>query len=109
MIVTAVKGSLQLGINHLLTTRSCRGMIIGKMSFLVTPTAKGLALARTTALTAMNLLGAEYLTATRIVKGLAVTGMNALATTTLKGKAIARIGVLAATNNQDFYPLATTT
>lgn len=79
------------------------------MSFLVTPTAKGLALARTTALTAMNSLGAEYLTATRIVKGLAVTGMNALATTTLKGKAIARIGVLAATNNQDFYPLATTT
>ncbi|TIA64859.1 hypothetical protein D6C76_09524 [Aureobasidium pullulans] len=61
------------------------------MSFLVTPTAKGLALARTTALTAMNLLGAEYLTAMRIVKGLAVTGMNALATTTLKGKAIARI------------------
>lgn len=79
------------------------------MSFLVTPTAKGLALAPTTALTAMNLLGAEYLTATRIVKGLAVTGMNALATTTLKGKAIARIGVHAATNNQDFYPLATTT
>ncbi|CAD0028360.1 unnamed protein product, partial [Aureobasidium pullulans] len=80
--VTAVKGSLQLGINHPLTTRSCRGMIIGEMSFLVTPTAKGLALARTTALTAMNLLGAEYLTATSIVKGLAVTGMNALATTT---------------------------